>query len=119
MIGKAKKKAAPTQVGLPRKTAAPQATSGPRAHRLNIAIGLDVDNQSHLLGKGPEMNYMKLRDLARDLVISNGLTTVSGKDIQLTSAAIIRPGSRPPKRYKFKPAKAAQKKAPKTKTKSE
>jgi len=112
ILGK-KKPAAAKQIGKPRKTAPPQPTGGPQAHRLSIAIGLDVDNQSHLLGKGPECNYMKLRDIGRELIISNGFTTIDGKDVQLRSAAIMRPGQRPPKRYKFRPDKAkATKKKP-------
>jgi len=112
ILGKKKAKL-PKVTGKPREITPPQKTSGPRAHRLSVAIGLDVDNQSHLLGKGPECNYMKLRDIGRELIKHNGFTTIDGKDIQLKSAAILRPGQRPPKRYKFRPDKAkATKKKP-------
>jgi len=108
-IGK-KKKVAPS-IGKPRDLAPPQPITGrKRAHRLHVAIGLDVDNQSHLLGKGPEQNFMQLREIGRALILNNGQTTVDGRDIQLTSAAIMRPGERPPKRYTFRPAKATPKK---------
>jgi len=112
-LGRKKKPEVAKAIGKPRKLSEPQPTGGPRAHRLSVAIGLDVDNQSHLLGKGPELNYMKLRDIGRELIKHNGFTTIDGKDIQLKSAAILRPGQRPPKRYKFRPDKAkATKKKP-------
>jgi hypothetical protein len=108
-----KKKEEIKQIGKPRKLAAPQIRGTKRAHRLPIAIGVDSDNQSHLLGKGPELNFMGLRDVMRTIRSTNGLTTVDGRDVQLTSAAILRPGQRSPKRYTFKPVKKAAKVAKK------
>jgi len=96
----------------PRKAPEPQ-PRGPRpAAKMSVALGMGVDNQSHLLGKGPELNYMQLRKVLVDLAASHGETTIDGKDVQLASAVIFRPGSKLPKRRSFKPRKKVAK-APK------
>ena len=110
----------------PRKPVEPQPRGARPAAKMSVALGMGVDNQSHLLGKGPELNYMQLRKLLVDLAAAKGKTTIDGKDIQLASAVIFRPGSKKAKRRSFKATelvvKAATKKpaAPKkVKPKSE
>jgi hypothetical protein len=79
------------------------------ACKTSVLLGVDTKGATHILAKGPEVSYLRQRELLCDITLANGL--VDG--VQLETAALLGNGAYR-KRRSFKPQKNEP--APKKKT---